>query len=98
MDRGDVATLYRRHVTMVSGRAKRLLGNSAAAEDAAQEAFIRFIEHQRRGGKVDDVPAFLYRTVSNLALNSLRNDRRRCEILAAEGPPRTGAAEPLDER
>lgn len=73
----DISTLYRRHVALVRGCALRILGEPAAAEDVAQEAFIRFLQHRERSGSEQDTAAFLYRTSTNLALNRLRDARRR---------------------
>ncbi|MCP3141767.1 RNA polymerase sigma factor [Pyxidicoccus xibeiensis] len=73
----DISTLYRRHVALVRGCALRILGEPAAAEDVAQEAFIRYLQHRERSGEEQDTAAFLYRTSTNLALNRLRDARRR---------------------
>ncbi|QSQ22997.1 sigma-70 family RNA polymerase sigma factor [Pyxidicoccus parkwayensis] len=77
MSQVDISTLYRRHVALVRGCALRILGEPAAAEDVAQEAFIRFLQHRERSGSEQDTAAFLYRTSTNLALNRLRDARRR---------------------
>ncbi|WNG50751.1 sigma-70 family RNA polymerase sigma factor [Archangium minus] len=73
----DISTLYRRHVALVRNCALRILGEPAAAEDVAQEVFIRFLHHRNRSGDERDTVAFLYRTSSNLAINRLRDARRR---------------------
>lgn len=76
----DVPDLYRRHLTMVRACAQRILSDSAAAEDVAQEVFIRFLERRRGEGAERDTAAMLYRMATNLALNGLRNRKRRSEL------------------
>lgn len=44
---GDTPALTRRHYGPVYGLARRLLGNDAAARDAAQETFARAFAHLR---------------------------------------------------
>jgi RNA polymerase sigma-70 factor (ECF subfamily) len=73
----DISLLYRRYVALVRGCALRILGEPTAAEDVAQEVFIRFLQHRERSGSEQDTAAFLYRTSTNLALNRLRDARRR---------------------
>ncbi|MBZ4416336.1 RNA polymerase sigma factor [Myxococcus sp. RHSTA-1-4] len=82
----DLSSLYRRHVAMVRGCALRILGEPSAAEDVAQEAFIRFLQHRERSGGEQDTAAFLYRTSTNLALNRLRDARRRKGLQEAHLP------------
>src|SRR5688572_9257155 len=72
---------------MVRGRAQRIIGNSASAQDVAQECFIRLIEFRRNGGADRDTAAFLYRTVTNLALNRLRDAKVRRAALDQIAPP-----------
>lgn len=57
--------------------AYRMLGSVADAEDVLQEAFIRWMEADRRG--VREPEAFLRRTVTRLCLDQLKSARRRRE-------------------
>jgi RNA polymerase sigma-70 factor (ECF subfamily) len=82
----DISTLYRRHVALVRNCALRILGEPAAAEDVAQEVFIRFLRHRDRGGDERDTAAFLYRTSTHLAINRLRDARRRNTLHEAHVP------------
>lgn len=81
---GELTDLYRRYLPMVRGRARRVTGSESAAQDLAQEAFIKLIEHRRASGREQNTAAFLYRIVTNLALNRLRDEKRHREILALE--------------
>jgi len=59
-----------------------IVADPAEAEDVAQEAFLRLYTVARGGGKVENVPAWIFRTAHNLAVDRVRKrDRRRlCEI------------------
>lgn len=56
--------------------AYRLLGEVAAAEDAVQEAFLRY---QRAGAEIRDLRAWLTTVVTRLCLDELRSARTRRE-------------------
>lgn len=95
----DVAAVYREHVAMVRRRAWRILGVEAAAEDITQQAFLRLFERRRAGETERDPAAYLYRTATNLALNVLRDGKRRRELEASRMPPPAAAGrEPLEDR
>jgi RNA polymerase sigma-70 factor (ECF subfamily) len=57
------------------------------AEDIAQEAFVKILEHWDRVGSLDDPEAYLYRT----AMNAFRSRYRRSVVAAKRtfrvGPP-----------
>lgn len=76
----DVGALFRRYIVMVRGRALRILGNPALAEDVAQEVFVKYWRRRVAGGSEENTAAFLYRMSTNLALNHLRDSRRRREL------------------
>jgi RNA polymerase sigma-70 factor (ECF subfamily) len=65
---------HRRHLT---GLAYRMLGSLAEAEDAVQEAYLRW--HGADQGKVADARAFLSKTVMRLCLDQLKSARARRE-------------------
>lgn len=54
-----------------------LLGNSAAAQDIAQESFMRLFRENVKNIKPGEARFWLFRVARNLALNELRNVRRR---------------------
>ncbi|MEO3432476.1 sigma-70 family RNA polymerase sigma factor [Inquilinus sp. CAU 1745] len=64
----------RRTLTRV---AYRMLGSVADAEDAVQEAFIRWMKADR--AQIREPEAFLRRTVTRLCLDQLKSARRRRE-------------------
>jgi len=64
--------LSRRHLPAVLGLARRILRNSAEAEDVAQEAFIRVWTHAPRWQPVAQFRTWLTRVVVNLCLDRKR--------------------------
>ncbi|MFK0276141.1 RNA polymerase sigma factor [Ensifer sp. NPDC090286] len=58
---------------------KRIVADPQAAEDVAQEAFVR-VSRAVEGGSVEHVEAFLFQTARNLALNHKRSRQVRGEI------------------
>lgn len=54
--------------------AYRMTGSVSDAEDVIQEAWTRLLNQP--SGKVDSRPKWLYRTVSNLAIDTLRTSKR----------------------
>ena len=97
---GDLAAFNRvvlRHQDAVYGLAYRFLGERAAAEDAAQEAFLRAYRSlaRFRGGSVR---SWLLTIVANAARDELRRRRRRPErSLDSGGDPDALRREPADE-
>jgi RNA polymerase sigma factor (sigma-70 family) len=76
-DEAAFADLIARHGPMVFGVCRRLLGDAAAAEDAAQATFVVLA---RKAGSVrapGALGAWLHRTACHLALKHRRADARR---------------------
>ncbi len=72
--------------------AYRMLGSHADAEDAVQEAFLRWRRTVERGAEIESLPAWLTRTVSRLCLDQMKSARARRETY-----PGTWLPEPLIE-
>ncbi|MCL5271109.1 MAG: RNA polymerase sigma factor [bacterium] len=87
MERASAATdafetLFRRHGEMIRRFVRRIVRDSDAAEDVAQEVFLRVWTRAEQWQGRGPVKAWLYRVAQNLALNSMRSARRhRCESL-----------------
>jgi len=82
----ELARLYRRYVTMIRERSRRVLGDPGLAEDVTQEAFILLFD-RLKVGQAPEVPvAFLYRAATTRALNLIRDRRRRTALLDREAP------------
>ena len=68
----------------------RLVGDDAAAQDLAQDAFVRIWDRRSTLDPSLSLRALLYRTVRNLALNQLRDEQTRRHLL--EDPEAVGIA------
>lgn len=90
VQRGDakaLEALFARHGEAVRRRILRLVRDSAAAEDLAQEVFLRVWTRADQWQGRGTVKAWLFRIATNLALNHLRALRRRKERrLSAPAP------------
>jgi RNA polymerase sigma-70 factor, ECF subfamily len=73
----DFARVYARYLPPIQAKCRRLLGrSSAAAEDVAQETFLRLWKSDvAADGDVRTVMAWLYRTCTRLAIDVLRRRR-----------------------
>src|SRR5512147_259479 len=102
--RGDEAAyrqLARRHVPVMLGLARRILGNAADAEDVAQEAMLRVWTHAPRWQPLAALRTWLTRVVVNLCLD--RKRRAQWVDLEAAGEivdpsPSAGERAESDER
>lgn len=76
-DRAAAGALVARHADRIFATCYRMLGERAAAEDAAQETFVRLWKHAGRwrpqGARLE---AWLYRIAMNICLDMLRRRRR----------------------
>lgn len=75
------AEVFRSHYPRLVGLARRILGDAAEAEDAAQEALLAFRVDPVAERGDEEVAAWLSRVVTNGSLNRLRT-RRRAEVRA----------------
>ena len=74
-DVGAFEELYRRHHPMVLRRLTRLCGNSAVAEELAQETFLRAAQRIGNGGELH-FRAWVLRIGTNIGIDHLRALRR----------------------
>ena len=95
---GDEASfdeLLRRYRTPVVNFIQRMARDHATAEDLAQEAFIRVYHARHKYTPDAKFTTWLFRICSNLALNSLRDGRRRQKEISLDAPPEEDSA-PLE--
>jgi RNA polymerase sigma-70 factor (ECF subfamily) len=94
---GSHATLiYRGYHGKVLRRARQLLRDEQAAEDATQDVFVELLSVGDRMLLHPRPLAWLYRVTTNLCLNRLRDEGRRRRLVARSLPddePRGGGAE-----
>jgi RNA polymerase sigma-70 factor (ECF subfamily) len=91
--------LYRTYGGAVYARCRKLLRDDQAAEDAAQETFLRVQRHLARAPDVREALRWIYRIATNYCLNELRNRRTRAR--SVEHLPEAGggaAADALADR
>jgi RNA polymerase sigma-70 factor (ECF subfamily) len=74
MQRNDVELLFAEHGKAVHAAVYRLTLNSAAAEDATQEAFVRLITRPPKDNS--NLGAWLKRVAVNFAIDTLRRTNR----------------------
>jgi RNA polymerase sigma factor (sigma-70 family) len=86
-----------RHAAAVYATCLRILGDSASAEDAAQETFFRLLRHPTEVNR--SVGAWLHRTATNVSLDIRRSDtsRRRRELICGLADSRWGSLESVGE-
>ncbi len=78
--------IYLDHRRSLLGRAMRIVRDLQAAEDVLQESYLR-AHRAAEKGPIDNIGAFLHRTVQNLALDHVRRRRtqERFEIAPGDG-------------
>jgi RNA polymerase sigma-70 factor, ECF subfamily len=74
-DREAFRQLLERHVGRVVAFATRLLGSHAAAEDVAQECFLRLWKHAAQWQPTARLATWLHRVALNLCLDTLGRTR-----------------------
>jgi RNA polymerase sigma-70 factor (ECF subfamily) len=98
IDRAELEGLYRSYGALVRRRARSLLGDDLEAQDAVQEVFVRVINAAADFRRQSQPSTWLYRIVTNLCLNRVRDSRRRRDQLSRMGeesshaPPPAGPA------
>lgn len=81
----SVAVVYRTHVGELTRYASRLTGDTDAAADVVQEAFVRLLDTPT---PVVSPRAWLYRVVSNLVTEGARTRHRAAGAAHEVEPPR----------
>jgi RNA polymerase sigma factor (sigma-70 family) len=95
----DLSQVYREHYRSLVRFLYRRIGDQARAEDLAQEAFVRALEHQP-----DKPRAWLFTVAANLARDEGRRvavRRRHLTLIKAEAdarPPEPGPEVALERR
>ncbi len=73
----EITAVVAEHETALLRYATSLLRSPDLAQDVVQEAFIRLMRHRREGrAAIDNLKAWLYRVVHNLALDYIRKNQR----------------------
>lgn len=81
------ADMYRRFAPVVEAKCSRMLRDSEEARDVMQETFQRLFNAGLEDAPVEVVTAWLYRTSTRLALDSLRRRKVRLAHAAKRSEP-----------
>jgi len=82
-DRSALGVLVERHQRRVLEIAGRIIGDSALAEDIAQDTFLRIWRSADRYRPQAKFTTWLYRVVVNLCLDNLKKRRKASDYTAA---------------
>jgi RNA polymerase sigma-70 factor (ECF subfamily) len=97
-DEGEFRPIFLRHYGRIVAVLARLLGDSSRAEEVANDAFWR-LYRQPALQNDGNVGGWLYRTATNLGIDSLRTSgrRRQYEDAASRAAEEGNAKGPLDD-
>lgn len=95
-DHAAFEQLVRRHQTRVLRVARNLVADADEAQDLAQEAFLRVFRSLERFDFEHEFSTWIYRIVTNLAIDHLRR-RRGAQSTAAAGDEDAPDLELIDE-
>jgi RNA polymerase sigma-70 factor, ECF subfamily len=96
---GDDASfepLLRRYRTPLVNFLYRMVHDSATAEDLAQEVFLRVYRARKQYSPSAKFTTWLFRIATNLALNSIRDNRHRLMDRSLDAPADAEDAAPLE--
>lgn len=79
----DIESAFGRYHPLLFRYLHRLTGDADLAEDLAQEAFVRLVDHR---GEVESVKSWLFTVATNLVRDRARTRSRRQELLDVEEP------------
>ncbi len=80
-DATSLAAVYDAHAGIAYGLALRLLGRASEAEDVVQESFVALWRQAERLDPAQSVRGYLLRIVHNKAVDRLRRQGRRREVV-----------------
>ncbi len=83
-----MAVCYARYFPAILAKCARMLASREEAEDVAQETFIRLWRELGAMRDVRAVTAWVYRTSTRLAIDRLRERKRRAQVVIEPSPGR----------
>lgn len=88
----NATAVFEEHRRYLFAIAYRMLGSASEAEDAVQDAYLRWEGAER--AEVEDARAYLARTVTRLCIDQLRSARARREVYVGPWLPEPLVTEP----
>lgn len=88
------AELVRRYERPVFSLVFRIVRDAATAEDLAQDAFIKVLNHLEKYRPEFKFSSWLFKIANNVAIDHLR--RRQIQTISADGSPHAGSAAEVD--
>lgn len=76
--------LYQKHAPGAFRRARRMLGNTADADDVVHDVFLALFEDYERFRGQSSVSTYVYGAITHACLNRLRNQRKRRALAAQQ--------------
>lgn len=88
----DFEAIYKTHRTWLTSLAYQLLGSYADAEDVVQEVFVAVQQHDVE--EVENLRAYLAKSVTNRSLNLLKSARKKREVYVGPWLPEPNVSLP----
>jgi RNA polymerase sigma factor (sigma-70 family) len=82
LSRDACEELYQKHAPGAFRRARRMLGNTADADDVVHDVFLALFENYERFRQQSAVSTDVYGAITHACLNRLRNQRKRRDLAA----------------
>jgi RNA polymerase sigma-70 factor, ECF subfamily len=95
-DEASFGLLLRRYRTPLVNFLNRMVRDSATAEDLAQEVFLRVYRARKQYSPTAKFTTWLFRIATNLALNSIRDNRHKQMEDSLDEPAEAGDAAPRE--
>ncbi len=94
-DNASFELLLQKYRTPLVNFLNRMVRNPAAAEDLAQEVFLRVYRARKQYAPSAKFTTWLFRIATNLALNAVRDGRYRQMEVSLDQPGHPGEEEPI---
>lgn len=91
---GAFRELIRRYERPVFSLIYRMVRDSAAAEDLAQDAFIKVLNHLDKYRPEFKFSSWLFKIANNVAIDALR--KRQLDTISMDGSPHAGSASEIE--
>jgi RNA polymerase sigma-70 factor (ECF subfamily) len=91
---GAFRELIRRYERPVFSLIYRMVRDSAAAEDLAQDAFIKVLNHLDKYRPEFKFSSWLFKIANNVAIDALR--KRQLDTISMDGSPHAGSASEVE--